>query len=224
MGTIAMSWSRNVRDRINVKLDGWQAYVRAIGAQLDPNGNDALDRVQACKNRLGEALERLERAAHEAKPLAAAARSRLCRATSRLRTELRTARPHDAAAYAEQKKAIAAAIRAAEAEMNAASLSPGNDNGRHLNAAAEQTTRAILNLEAEMDAADVYFRDVAADDAAHRDCEREIAERLRSLSAAIAIARKLSPPNAQTAEAEIASGIQRLRELYASLWAGAGRP
>src|SRR5262249_25681325 len=112
----AMAWSRNVRDRMNVKLDGWQAYVRAIGAQLDPNGNDALDRVQACKNRLREALERLERAAHEAKPLASAARSRLCRATSRLRTELRTPRPHNAAIYAEQKQTIAAAIRTAETE------------------------------------------------------------------------------------------------------------
>jgi len=214
----AMTCGRKVRDRMNVKLDGWQAYVRAIGAQLDPDGNDALDRVQACKNRLREALERLERAAHEAKPLAAAARSRLCLATSRLRTELRTQRPHNAATYAEQKNAIAAAIRTAEAEMNAASLSPGNDNGRHLNAAAEQTTRAMLNLEAELDAAEVYFRDAGADDAAHRDREREIAERLRALNAAIAIARKLSEANAETAEAEIASGVQRLRELYVSLW------
>jgi len=213
-----MSCGRNLRDRIGVKLDGWQAYVRAIGAQLDHSGNDALDRVQASKNRLRVALERLERAAHEAQPLAAVARSRLCRATARLRTSLRTPRPHSAAVYAEQKQAIAAAIHDAETEMNAASLSPRNDNGRHLNVATEQTACAMLNLEAEMEAADVYFRDTGDDDAVHRDREREIAERLRALDAAISIARKLSAPNAQLAEADIASGVRRVRELYASLW------
>src|SRR5262245_66017303 len=107
-----MSARRHIRDRFNVKLDGWQAYLQAIRARLEADANGALDRLQASKRRLRDVLEQLEREVSEADMLAARSRTNLREASVLLRGALRTDRPDSAAAYASQKRTILAAIAA----------------------------------------------------------------------------------------------------------------
>jgi hypothetical protein len=211
---VAMPCGQNVRDKLNVKLHGWQSYVRAIAAQLAPDRSDALTPVHGSKRRLRDALERLERDAKESRTLAAAARANLCSASARLRGELGRLRPGRADSEHGQSRGIADAVQAIEAEMNAIALSQQNDDGCRLATSVERTVLAILRLEADMNAAEIELRGPpAADDAAASDRERELAERLRLLEAAIGRARRLSEAEARLVEEQIAFGVRRLREL-----------
>ncbi len=208
----------SIRDRREVRLDGWNAYVQAIGAQMDINGADALDRVQTSKRRLRDFLERLESEANEAENLAIAARLNLHRASSWLRRELSSPRPDTAVRYAAQKQAIVASIAAAESELNSIAVSPRHGTGSRLNGVIERTMRAMVRLEAELEAAEMRFRALAPGAADLPPIvERDLAERLRTLAAAIAIARSLTEEDSKLVEAEIASGIRSVRNLFAAV-------
>jgi hypothetical protein len=214
-----MSCHESIRESLGAKLDGWEAYVRAIGAQIeDVDGSDALDRVQVSKRRLRESLERLESETNEAETLANAARADLHRASTRLRKELDSPRPDCAARYAGQRQAIMAAVAATENEMNTISTSLRANGASRLRATVERTMRGMVKLEAELEAGEIQFSSASpgSNDFPPR-AEREIASRLRALAAAIAIARKLPADSAKLAEAEIASGIGRIRQLFSAL-------
>jgi hypothetical protein len=165
-----------------------------------------------------DALERLERDAHESKTLAARARSALCRASVRLRGELTQLEPRDADDYDDRRAAIAAAAAALEAELAAVRPHPQNEEGRCLTETIERVVQAIVTFEAHFDAGEIEFRGRAAErDAFLAQREREISERLSALDAAIARARRSSEEEAMRIEPEIASGVRRVRSLYASL-------
>lgn len=209
-----------IRERRSVRLDGWETYIQAIGAQLDVDRNDARDRVQSSKRRLCGSVERLESEANETETLASVARTNLQHATSQLRQVLSAPRPDGIAGYASQKQAIGSAIIAAERELEAIATSPKNEGRTRLNGAIEQTMRAMVKLEAELEAGERPVRETfpGADDCPTipGTVERDLVERIRALSAAMAIARRLAPEDATLVEAEIASGIERLRKLVAS--------
>jgi len=211
-----MSCREKIRERRSVKLDGWDAYIRAIGAQLEFDGSP-LDRVQAGKRGLRDRLERLESEANQSESLANRARANLLRASNSLRVELSSPRPDGAASYVTQKRAIGSAIAETEHELNAIAASVSHNGAARLGNAIEYTMRAMVALEAELEVAEWVLRRHAG---GHSDLSarigRDFPDRLRSLSAAVATARKLSDGNAKPVEAEIASSIGWLRELFAS--------
>jgi hypothetical protein len=215
-----MSCRISIRERLGVKLDGWEAYIRAVGAQLDTNGSDILDRVQASKRRLRGALERLESEASEAETLATAARVGLQRASAHLRRQLVSPRPDSAAAYAAQQQAILASIAEIERQLDTISVGWLNGNmgaATRLDRAIDRAMRGMVRVEAELDAGGMLFRIEAGDaDDLPPKAERELHERLRALSSAIATARALPDENAKSMESAIASQVGRLRDLFAA--------
>ncbi|HTY65153.1 MAG TPA: hypothetical protein VMH36_00760 [Alphaproteobacteria bacterium] len=211
-----MSCREKIRERRAVKLDGWDAYIRAIGAQLEFDGSP-LDRVQAGKRGLRDRLDRLESEANQSESLANRARANLLRASNSLRVELSSPRPNGAAAYVAQKRAIGSAIAEAEHELNAIAASVSHNEAGRLGRAIEYTMRAMVALEAELEVADWVL---GRQGGRHGDLSvrvgRDFPDRLRSLSAAVATARKLSDGSAKPVEAEIASSIGWLRDLFAT--------
>ena len=210
-----MSCREKIRERRTVKLDSWDAYIRAIDAQLEFEGS-SLDRVQACKRRLRDRLERLESEATQSESLANRARAGLLRASKSLRVELSAPRPADAKSHAIRRQAIGLAIARADSDFNTIAASLAHNGSARLRQALEDAMRAMVTLEAELEVAEWALRDHHGVHSGRFAGGREFHDQLRSLSAAVAAARKLSDANAEAVEAEIASGIGWLRELLAS--------
>src|ERR1700761_8378190 len=106
----SMSRFDNVRDRFGIKLHGWNYYLLAVEAQLDPNGDGNPDRIEAEKRHLLSALERLEMEANGPPALASAVRMRIRRASNLLKKALDGARPESLANYVKQRREIAKSI------------------------------------------------------------------------------------------------------------------
>lgn len=213
-----MACVTRIRETVNIKLDGWSAYVQTVAGQLDTRSTDNLGGLQAAKLRLLGSLEQLGRELNDAKTLATAVRSRLEGVSRRLRVELSAERPADALGYAKQKEALLAAMSAAEGELNAIAAAVGRGSWPRLEAIVERTVRAMLRLEAELEVAEVRFRTMRNGRASvDADRARELSEHIRSLSATIATARTLAADGVSYVEPEIVSGLRRLRELFAEL-------
>lgn len=213
-----MSARRHIRDRFNVKLDGWQAYLQAIRARLEADANGALDRLQASKRRLRDVLEQLEREVSETDILAARSRTNLREASALLRGALRTERPESASAYASQKRTILAAIAATEQRLNAIAVNPQRHDAARLNTLLERSMRAIMAIEADLEMAEVQLRVAPVSNGRAPDEEtRLLAENLGFLAATISTARRMKGESANVLEPEIASGIERVKTLFAAL-------
>jgi hypothetical protein len=212
-----MSCGPGIRERSEIKFDGWAAYVDAVSAHLDADRDGAFDRLQAGKRRLREALERLERETNDTATLAAAVRTKVLRASSELRRELSSSRPDNAAGYRVQRQAIALAMAAMERELNAIGAALCHSSRHALRGAGERTVRAIVRLEAELEAGEMRFRPRSGGICdLDPGAEREVGRKLRALASAISVARRLTHENAKIIEAEITSGIGSLRDLLAS--------
>src|SRR5512135_3431057 len=139
-----MACISHIRERLNVKLDGWSGYVEAISGQLDVRSTDIHGRLGAAMLRLLGTLEHLGRELNDVETVAMAARIQLDGVTRGLRTELSLGPSTDALAYAKRKEAIVAAMRAAEDEFNAVASALGHRSSSRLEGAIERTVRAML--------------------------------------------------------------------------------
>jgi len=118
---------------------------------------EALDRVQAGKRRLRDALERLESEACDLDTIAIAARQSLLRVASDLRKELASPRPCNEPVYEAQRNAIATASVGMEHELIAVGPLMSGSGACHFRTAIERTLHAMLRLDAAFDEAELQF-------------------------------------------------------------------
>lgn len=211
-----MTCGPDVRERFGAKIEGWATYVEAVGACVGSEPKRLVDRLQVGKRRLRDALECLERETQDATSLAQRLRINLLCASGGLRRELSSSCANSLGHYRSQKRAITSGIAAVERELNAVGRLFRYSEGHALSRAVERTVRAIVRLEAELDAGELRFHPMLGEGRHRAGADHDVAEQVRSLSSTIFLARRLTTEQPNLIEAEIAQGIARLRNLLAS--------
>jgi len=210
---------QGIRERIETKLDRWQAQAEAIEGQLGVAREAAIERFEAVKGTGREAVAEARSKLDAAKDLAEDKRRELEAALDHLQVQLALGKAETREAFESQSRELRKATQRADAALERAL---GQLDGE-LDANAEAFSQRIVSLgdrlDAEIDGAQVWFSAQQESlQAGLDDKKRQLASQVQELKKQLEEKRAAGAQKAQAVEAQLATQVKEIRERFQKLF------
>ncbi len=212
-----MSILKALRSTMEQRLDHWDARLDALEAQLAESREEALERVQAARNKLAAALRRVQEKLEDAADLTADELAEWRADLDELRVQLALGKAKTRAAFEEQRRQLRSALQAVEQRIEALERKAEGQ----LTVELEEYVRLADRLRAEIDAAELQFWLFKAEqrDALEKG-RRELQHRLAELRAAAKLHSKEAAEQVEAFEQRLAAELQEFRDSFRRLIGG----
>jgi hypothetical protein len=210
-----MASAKEMRASIDVKLDGWEQEALAIKRQLQSNREQALNKIEYQKRIMSAAAARLKQAIPRFTQISEQAMQEVNQKIDALQLQLALGQAETRDAYRAQKKEIQGGIADIEARVfHAATELEGN-----VEAAVKEWIYAGLVLNAELEAAQIHFDEVIAEDSADIDLMKmEIIDQVRAYRDLIAAIRKMASDKLSSCEGDLCAEVIQIKESFSKLF------
>lgn len=213
-----MSTVSTIRNRLDTKLDQWEANALALQAQLVSTRGEIQERIETHKHRLARLTHQMESFIDRSEVLGPQSRSRLHDRMEQLKLQLALGSAEARDSFVEQKQMIGSAMAALEERID-----------HDLESADALLTDLIdrwvheeIALQAELEAAELHFdletaRRRAQLDDVFQEQKQQIMSKLNDIRHEIDIERQTAASKVELLEDELNSGIHQVRDAFRKL-------
>jgi hypothetical protein len=209
-----MSSLKEMRESIDIKLDGWEQTAIAIEKQLQSTREQALKRVELQKKKMSSAAARFKQAIPRIGQISDQVQQEIGQKIDTLQLQLALGQAETRDSYQAQKTKILRGI----AEIDARIGDVDDVLEWELDAAVKEWIHEGLALDAELEVAQIHYDEPFTEGCADLNEEKnEIVERVRSYRDLIAAKRKLASEHLGTFEADLLTGVNQIKESITKL-------
>jgi multidrug efflux pump subunit AcrA (membrane-fusion protein) len=210
-----MAKIKEIRSKIDTKLDQWEDIALAFEANLDATRDEALNRVEAQKKKLGDVLAQIKNKVDQSAELAQESKNKIQGDLEHLQVQLALGKADARGAYEDQKQKITNAIMRFEDQLE----SELEEWDETLN---NKWVQAQSTLEAELEAAEIQFKLEKAQKAAEfNQKKQDITDNIHSFLDIVEEKRRTSADKLATFEGEFSAGIKQVKQAVHKLFSDA---
>lgn len=213
-----MSTVTTIRNRVDTRLDRWEANALALQAQLVSTRGEIHERIETHKHRLARLTNQMESMVDRSEVIALQARGRLHDGMEQLKLQLALGRADARDAFVQQKQMIGTAMSELEARIDS-DLEQADD---YLADLIDRWVHEEIALEAELEAAELHFdlelahRRAQLDDV-FQEKKQQIMSKLNELRHEIDIERQTAANKFELFEDELSSGMHQIKDAFRKL-------
>ncbi|RMF96234.1 MAG: hypothetical protein D6727_08910 [Gammaproteobacteria bacterium] len=212
-----MSVLKKIREALDQRLDRWDAQLDALEAQLAESRDEALERVQAARNKLAAALRQVQEKLEDAADLTADELAELRADLEELQVQLALGKAETRDAFEAQRRRLHRALQAVEQRLE---LLERKAEGK-LTEELEDYVRLADRLRAEIDAAELQFWLFKAEQReALEKRRRELQHKLAELRATAKLQAKEAAEKVEEFEQRLATELNEFRDNFRRLIGG----